>query len=252
MRAKEFISEVDRRGFLKGMLAGLGMGTGAGTWLANQPPDQNTVTEPIPVDTRPQQTQPQQTQPQQTQPQQHEWTAAAGKKLKEISASLGVDANDLLKIIWHETAGSMLPSNQSPRTRATGLIQFTPRTAASLRTSTEELANMTAERQLDFVLEYYRRIGIKPGSDMGDLYIATFLPKFANPKYNNSTVVAIDPGHKIGRLTADSLIAKGLTYGHVWTSNPAFRIKDKHFYTKGDVKKTLARRVSDMPDNITA
>ncbi len=58
---------------------------------------------------------------------------------------------------------------------AVGLIQFMPQTAAALGTTTEDLAAMTAERQLDYVRSFFwpRQNRLK---SLGDLYMAILWP----------------------------------------------------------------------------
>ena len=96
-------------------------------------------------------------------------------KVAKIAASLNASTVDLLLCISFETAGTFDPAEMNPVSHAIGLIQFMPSTAASLGTSTEELAMMTPIRQLDFVEMYLRRIG-KNFPRLEDLYMAILSP----------------------------------------------------------------------------
>ena len=58
---------------------------------------------------------------------------------------------------------------------AVGLIQFMPQTAAALGTTTEALAVMTAEDQLDYVQRYFRPSAGRLRT-LGDLYMAILWP----------------------------------------------------------------------------
>jgi hypothetical protein len=58
---------------------------------------------------------------------------------------------------------------------AVGLIQFMPSTAAALGTSTEALAKMTAENQLDFVRQYFAPQRGRLQS-LDDVYMAILWP----------------------------------------------------------------------------
>jgi len=96
------------------------------------------------------------------------------KKLEKISSELGVKSNDLIAIMKQESGVNPQAVNKS--SGATGLIQFMPSTARRLGTSVEDLHRMSAVEQLDYVYKYFKMIGIKPGMDVGDLYIAVFYP----------------------------------------------------------------------------
>ena len=58
------------------------------------------------------------------------------RKVIEISAVLGVDPNFLMAAMAFETTRTFSPSIQKPSSRRLGLIQFMPKTAKSLGTST--------------------------------------------------------------------------------------------------------------------
>lgn len=99
------------------------------------------------------------------------------KKLEKVASALGVRANDLLAVMKRESRVS--PSAVNSTSKAIGLIQFMPKTAAALGTSTGALAKMTAVEQLDYVYKYYKMLGLKPGSDAGAIYMTTFYPAAA-------------------------------------------------------------------------
>lgn len=95
-------------------------------------------------------------------------------KLGKVADALGVQSNDLLAIMKQESGVNPKAVNRS--SGATGLIQFIPSTARKLGTTTDELYNMSAVEQLDYVYKYFKMIGVKPGMGLGDLYIAVFYP----------------------------------------------------------------------------
>ena len=113
-------------------------------------------------------------------------------KLDKIASELGVKSNDLLAIMKQESGVNPKAVNKS--SGATGLIQFIPSTAYKLGTSTDELYNMSAVEQLDYVYKYFKMIGIKPGMDLGDLYIAVFYP--AALGHDDNHVISSD-GHAV-------------------------------------------------------
>jgi peptidoglycan hydrolase-like protein with peptidoglycan-binding domain len=95
------------------------------------------------------------------------------KALHQVAEKLGVNANDLKAIMYKESR--LKPTAVNKYSGATGLIQFMPKTAAALGTSTKELYNMSAVEQLQYVYKYYKQY-VRPGDDRGTLYMATFYP----------------------------------------------------------------------------
>lgn len=95
--------------------------------------------------------------------------------VEATSSSLGINTNDLLRIIEFETAGSWSPSISAPTSSATGLIQFLESTAQGLGTSTEALAGMTRAEQMQYVEAYLRPYADRI-NNFGDLYMAVHWP----------------------------------------------------------------------------
>jgi hypothetical protein len=97
------------------------------------------------------------------------------QKLRDCCARLQVNPDFLMAAMAFETGETFSPSTINARSRATGLIQFMPTTAAGLGTSIEQLAQMTAERQLDFVEKHFQPFTGKLQS-LEDTYMAILLP----------------------------------------------------------------------------
>lgn len=95
-------------------------------------------------------------------------------KLQKIADALGVEKNSLIAIMKQES--NLNPQAVNRQSGATGLIQFMPATARQLGTTTDELYRMNAVEQLDYVYKYFKMVGVKPGMDVGDLYMAVFMP----------------------------------------------------------------------------
>lgn len=95
-------------------------------------------------------------------------------KLKKVADQLGVRTEDLIAIMKQESGVRATAVN--PMSGATGLIQFMPSTAERLGTSTQALKQMDAVEQLDYVYKYFKMVGVSPGMDLGDLYMAVFMP----------------------------------------------------------------------------
>src|SRR5690606_10475337 len=72
------------------------------------------------------------------------------RKAIAVAARLGLDPSTLMAVTAFETGRQFSARTRNPRSGATGLIQFMPKTAEALGTSTRALAAMTELRQLDF------------------------------------------------------------------------------------------------------
>jgi hypothetical protein len=126
-------------------------------------------------------------------------------KLVAISTQLGIEPNWLMSVINSETGGRFssdtvnkqgklvagydengklvkakgeadhADSYQRAKYRATGLIQFMPRTAKGLKTTTQALYKMSNVDQLDYVYKYFLPAKGKLKS-FEDLYLYTFYP----------------------------------------------------------------------------
>jgi peptidoglycan hydrolase-like protein with peptidoglycan-binding domain len=98
-------------------------------------------------------------------------------KVVQIAARLGTNPNFLMAVMSFETGGTFSPSipNQAG-SGAVGLIQFIPPTARGLGTTTEELAGMSAETQLDFVERHFAPFKGRLKT-IEDTYMAVLLPK---------------------------------------------------------------------------
>lgn len=136
-------------------------------------------------------------------------------KVTAISKRVGCDPNALMAVM---TSESNLKANISnSRSGATGLIQFMPKTARNLGTSTDALKKMSAEQQLTYVEKFLqsnkKMAGFKQGDklDSGTLYALVFLPGFAKrdvlttrgSKYYNANT-GLDVNHD-GQITKADL-----------------------------------------------
>jgi hypothetical protein len=95
--------------------------------------------------------------------------------VEAIAKRLNVKPEHLMFVMWFETSHTFSPVIQNKYTGAIGLIQFMPKTARELGTSTEELRQMENTEQLQYVLKYllpYKGRFV----DFVDLYCALFWP----------------------------------------------------------------------------
>jgi peptidoglycan hydrolase-like protein with peptidoglycan-binding domain len=102
-------------------------------------------------------------------------TPAFRDRVRQIAARFGVDPGDLMSVMAFETNETFNPATRNELSGATGLIQFIPPTIRALGTTTDALAAMTAEAQLDYVERYFA--GQKqPLRTLEDLYMAVLWP----------------------------------------------------------------------------
>jgi hypothetical protein len=95
----------------------------------------------------------------------------------DTAGRLGIPEEHLYAAMSFETGGTFNPAESNKMgSGATGLIQFMPRTAEGLGTSTEELASMSRSRQMHYVEKYLSNKGIGPGSSLDDIYMAILFP----------------------------------------------------------------------------
>ncbi len=98
------------------------------------------------------------------------------QRVTKIAESLGTDPNYLMACMAFESGETFSPSiKNAAGSGAVGLIQFMPSTAQALGTTTEELASMTPEEQLDYVEEYFEPSSGKLSS-LDDVYMAILWP----------------------------------------------------------------------------
>lgn len=148
-------------------------------------------------------------------------------KLEKVAQSLGIDKSVLLSVMKFES--NLNPQAVNPMSRATGLIQFMPKTARGLGTTIDELFAMTATNQLDYVEKYYKSNGVKPGATVGDLYMLTFMPAAAN-KPDDFVLGDANGGDVFG-----------LSKSAVYNQNRIFDADKDGVFTVADVKNRINR-----------
>jgi len=111
-------------------------------------------------------------------------SVAFKQKVIKIAERLETDPSFLMAVMSFETGNTLRPDIESfSGSGATGLIQFMPKTARGLGTTTEKLARMTAEEQLDFVEAHFKPFKGRMKT-VEDCYMAVLLPR-AVGKPNN-------------------------------------------------------------------
>lgn len=97
-------------------------------------------------------------------------------KVKEISKDIGVDYRHLLAVMEFESRTN--PQAVNKWSKATGLIQFMPKTAIGLGTTTEELLKMNKIQQLEYVHKYFKPFKGKLKT-LSKTYMAVLWPRAA-------------------------------------------------------------------------
>jgi hypothetical protein len=146
------------------------------------------------------------------------------KKVQTISSQLSIDPNWLMAIMFWESAGTFSPSVQNKKSGATGLIQFMPTTAKGLGTSTTELKQMSAIKQLDYVYKYYLPYKGKIKNYV-DTYFVTFFPL------------------AIGKPDNFVLETKNLSASLIASQNPAFNVNKDGKIQVWEVKKIMLEKL---------
>lgn len=99
------------------------------------------------------------------------------ERVKVIASALDTDPNWIMMVMYFES--KLYPSARNPYGSATGLIQFTAKTARSLGTTTAQLAVMDGVKQLDYVYAY-----LKPYkrhlTSLVNVYLSVFQPAAVN------------------------------------------------------------------------
>ncbi len=144
------------------------------------------------------------------------------QRVREIADSLGTDPDYLMACMAFESGETFSASiKNAAGSGAVGLIQFMPSTAQALGTTTDELASMTAEEQLDYVEEYF-----KPSKDklksLDDVYMAILWPAAVGKPPDYVLFRKDDPDHpRRYRLNAgldfnkDGIVTKAEAAGRV-------------------------------------
>ena len=96
-----------------------------------------------------------------------------------LAKKLEVPTSWLLAVMHHESKFSHTVKNYAG-SKAVGLIQFMPKTARGLGTSTSHLSSLTSVEQLEYVGKYLLNEKERGGGfySCGDLYLAVFYPKY--------------------------------------------------------------------------
>jgi hypothetical protein len=156
------------------------------------------------------------------------------EKVRDISARLLINPNWLMVVMYNESGLNAQAVNKQKgdpadpftraKSRATGLIQFMPRTAQALGTTTQALFSMSNVRQLDYVYQYYRPWAGRIKSYF-DLYMITFFPA------------------AVGKPDDYVLQTSGISASVIAAQNPGFDINKDNKVTVGEAKRSMLKAI---------
>ena len=150
-------------------------------------------------------------------------TGVFKSKVLKICKRLEMDPNHIMAAIAFESAGTFSPAiKNAAGSGATGLIQFMPRTAQGLGTTTDDLAKMSAVEQLDYVEKYFKPHKGKCKS-VSDVYMAILWPAAVGKedefvlfdKFNRPETYVMNKGldsNRDGKITKREAATKVLSY----------------------------------------
>lgn len=100
------------------------------------------------------------------------------EEIVRVANVIGANPYHLANLINFESGGSTSVYNKLG-SGAVGLIQFMPKTAKGLGTTTDELANMDVIEQMQYVERYLKQFGTNLNTEQ-KLYMAVFFPRWMN------------------------------------------------------------------------
>ena len=167
------------------------------------------------------------------------------QKSAAMSERLGVDHQQLMGLMNVESSG-LNPGAVNPVTKAVGLIQFMPKTAKELRTSTEALKNMSGVDQLTYVEKFLDPFLKKAKKDdkgkvlASDLYAAVFMP----------AAVGQDDSLVLGKKNSnDRSLVDRVSLGEIYSQNSGLDFDSNGKITKGELGNILTRERNKLfPD----
>lgn len=138
--------------------------------------------------------------------------AAFQAEVIQMGDDLGFDPNWLMIVMFLESG--LNPQAINNTTGASGLIQFMPNTAKNLGTSVEELRQMSAVDQLEYVRDYLSAYKGKFNT-LADLYLTVFYPAAVGKSNDyvlgssSTNAAKIAAQNKIFDTNKDGIITKG-------------------------------------------
>lgn len=149
-------------------------------------------------------------------------------KVKKVASNLKMNPNWLMALMDFESAGTFSPSITNSLGYV-GLIQFGKAAATDLGTTTQQLRQMSAIQQLDYVEKYfklwYKRLKIDKPNGYIDTYLIVLFPSAVNK--GDDFVIQ----------------AQGISPQKFAINNPAFDKDGNQIVKVRDVKEVMLKRL---------
>jgi len=139
-------------------------------------------------------------------------------EVNRVAQKFNIKADDLLAVMASESGVKANAVN--PKGGATGLIQFMPRTATALGTTTAALQQMSRAEQMTYVDKFLTMNNLPSGASAGRIYATIFLP---------------------GRASKDVLTERGEIY---YESNRALDMNGDGKITISDLDARIAQKAA--------
>ena len=136
-------------------------------------------------------------------------------EVNRVAQKFNIKADDLLAVMASESG--IKANAVNPNGGATGLIQFMPRTATALGTTTAALQQMSRAEQMTYVEKFLQMNNLPPGASAGRIYATIFLPGRANRDvlteageiyYNSNKALDMNGDGKITIADLDARVAQ--------------------------------------------
>lgn len=158
----------------------------------------------------------------------------AENKMQKISDLLGINPDWLMMVFFSESgldpqavnkqSGDSAIAYERAANRATGIMQFMPKTAIGLGITNQQLLSMNFIQQLDYVYKYLKPFANKLNSYY-DLYLVVFFPA------------------AIGKPDDYVLQTKKLSAALIAAQNKSFDLNKDGMITVGEVKRAMYKKI---------
>lgn len=165
-------------------------------------------------------------------------TPALGAEIEKQANAAGLNGAAVRAWVGAESQGSASAVNQDTRAHG-GLLQFAKegwadiaKAAGTPDVTWEQMLELPADKQIPYVLAYFKTKGLKPTDDGGEYAMATFMPLYRDKPDD----------FVLGEKDSAEIAFGNVTKGKVWEQNPSLR--DGDTITVGGVKRRGREKTS--------
>lgn len=144
------------------------------------------------------------------------------EKLMQVCAKLGIQPDWLMAVMMAES--NLRADIVNTISKATGLIQFMPKSAKALGTTVDDLKKMTATQQLDYVYLYFKPYANKMKS-VSDVYAIVFMP----------VALGKESSYVMGKKGDSGQLVPGLSKNAVYTQNAGLDLNKDSVITAAEL-----------------